>query len=177
MSRVGKLPVAVPQGVNAEFDGKVIKVKGKKGELTLPVTSAVIITIENGQIVVKPANDSKVARSMWGTTRANVKNMVQGVTDGFTKVLEAKGVGYRMAVNGRALSMSLGFSHEIRYAIPAGIEMVVDKQTNLTITGFNKQLVGEVAAQIRKLRKPEPYKGKGIRYSGEYVPMKEGKKK
>ena len=177
MSRVGKLPVELPQGVSVEFDGKQIKVKGKKGELLLPVTQAVVVTVENNQIVVKPANDSKVSRSMWGTTRANVRNMVVGVTTGFTKILEVKGVGYRLAVAGRYLSMTLGFSHEVRYTIPAGIEMSVDKQTILTITGMNKQLVGQVASEIRALRKPEPYKGKGFRYQGEYVPMKEGKKK
>lgn len=177
MSRVGKLPVSLPQGVTAGYDGKVVNVKGAKGELQLPITSAVIVTIENNEIVVKPANDSKVSRAMWGTTRANVRNMVVGVTTGFTKVLDVKGVGYRLAVTGRFLSLTLGFSHEVRYAIPEGIEMSVDKQTILTISGVSKQLVGQVASEIRALRKPEPYKGKGIRYQGEYVPMKEGKKK
>jgi large subunit ribosomal protein L6 len=177
MSRVGKLPVALPQGVTAEFNGKTMTVKGKKGQLSLPITSAVNVKVENNEIVVQPANDSKVSRAMWGTTRANVRNMVVGVTDGFTQVLEVKGVGYRLAVAGKALSLSLGFSHEVRYAIPEGIEMSVDKQTILTISGINKQLVGQVAAEIRELRKPEPYKGKGVRYQGEYVPMKEGKKK
>ncbi len=177
MSRVGKLPVALPQGVTAEFNGKTMTVKGKKGQLQLPITSAVNVTVENNEILVKPANDSKESRAMWGTTRANVRNMVMGVTEGFTRVLEVKGVGFRLAVAGKYLSLSLGFSHEVRYAIPEGIEMSVDKATILTITGIDKQLVGQVASEIRELRKPEPYKGKGVRYQNEYVPMKEGKKK
>lgn len=177
MSRVGKLPVAIPSGVTVEHTGQHITAKGKKGELSLGLTGAVTVEVQNGEVVVTPANDSKESRSMWGTTRANISNMVQGVSEGFSKTLEVNGVGYRCAVQNNLLTISLGFSHEVKYVLPKGVEASVDKQTVITLSGADKQKVGQVASEIRALRKPEPYKGKGVRYQGEYVRMKEGKKK
>lgn len=177
MSRVGKLPVALPSGVSASIADKAITIKGAKGQLTLNLTNDVDVKVENNEVSVQPSSDSKRSRAMWGTTRSNINNMVQGVTEGFSRTLEVKGVGFRAAMQGQLLSLNLGFSHEIRVAIPQGIEVKVDKQTIVTISGIDKQLVGQVASEIRALRKPEPYKGKGVRFSDEYVPMKEGKKK
>ncbi len=177
MSRVGKLPVVLPSGVSAAIANGAIQIKGAKGQLTLALTSDVDVKIESNVVLVSPVNDSKRSRSMWGTTRANINNMVKGVTDGFSRTLEVKGVGFKASVQGELLALSLGFSHEVRFAIPQGIEVKVDKQTIVTISGVNKQLVGQLASEVRALRKPEPYKGKGVRYAGEYVPMKEGKKK
>ncbi len=177
MSRLGKLPVAIPEKVEVALADAEVKVKGPKGELTATITGDVNVSIDDGQVWVKPANDGKRARAMWGTTRSNIFNLVQGVSEGFTKTLELNGVGYRCALQNNVLTLSLGFSHEIKYIIPEGIECKVDKQTTIIISGANKQLVGEVAATIRKLRKPEPYKGKGVKYSDEIIRRKEGKKK
>lgn len=179
MSRVGKYPVAIPDGVTVEVKNQAVLVKGKKGELRQPFTRDVNVEVKDKEVLVTPRNKAeKRSRAMWGLTRSLVNNMVEGVSSGFSKVLEAKGVGYRVGVQGSLLSLSLGYSHEIKYAIPDGIEIVADSKNNiLTINGFDKRLVGQVAAEIRSLRKPEPYKGKGVRYKDEYVRMKEGKKK
>lgn len=176
MSRLGKLPVEIPASVQVELSKVACTVK--KGNVTLStlISGDVNVTVDDGKIWVKPANDSKRARTMWGTVRSNINNLVQGVSQGFTKTLEIKGVGYRAAVAGNILSLSLGFSHEIKYVVPQGIEVKVDKQI-ISISGANKQKVGQVAAELRALRKPEPYKGKGVRYTDEHVRMKEGKKK
>ena len=177
MSRLGKLPVAFTDKVTVALNSDHILVKGPKGELKTVVTGDVNVEINDGKVWVKPANDSKRSRAMWGTVRANVNNLVKGVTDGFTKVLEINGVGYRAAVVKNVLTLTLGFSHEVKYIVPAGITITVEKQTVVTITGADKQKVGQVAAEIRSLRKPEPYKGKGVKYSDEKVRRKEGKKK
>lgn len=177
MSRVGKLPVPIPGGVTVEHKGRRITIKGKKGELALPLTADVKVEVKDGAVTVQPADDGKRSRAMWGTTRANVSNMMKGVSEGFVKTLEVNGVGYRAAVQKNMLSLSLGFSHEIKYVLPQGVEAQVDKQTTIILSGADRQKVGQVAAEIRELRKPEPYKGKGVRYQGEYVRMKEGKKK
>lgn len=181
MSRLGKLPVTIPEKVEVALVDSEIKVKGPKGELTTYITGDVNISVDDGQVWVKPANDGKRARSMWGTVRSNIDNLMLGVTAGFSKTLELHGVGYRCAlanVKGRnILTLSLGFSHEIKYVMPEGIECKVEKQTVIEISGADKQKVGEVCATIRKLRKPEPYKGKGVRFAGEKIRRKEGKKK
>lgn len=177
MSRTGKLPIAVPSSVNVTLASDKITVKGKQGELSAPLTNDVTVTFTDGKISVQPANDSKRARAMWGTVRSIVNGMVHGVDQGFTKTLEILGVGYRSSVTGNVLAMSLGYSHEIRYVIPAGIKITTPKPTTIEITGADKQRVGQVAAELRQLRKPEPYKGKGVRYSDERVRRKEGKKK
>lgn len=176
MSRLGKLPVEIPAQVQVELSKDKCTVK--KGNVTLStlITGEVQVTVDDGKVWVKPANDSKRARTMWGTVRSNIRNLMIGVSEGFTKTLEIKGVGYRAAVAGNILSLSLGFSHEIKYVVPQGVEVKVDKQ-NIIISGANKQQVGQVAAELRALRKPEPYKGKGVRYADERVRMKEGKKK
>lgn len=176
MSRLGKLPVEIPAQVQVELSKDTCTVK--KGNVTLStlITGEVQVTVDDGKVWVKPANDSKRARTMWGTVRSNIRNLMIGVSEGFTKTLEIKGVGYRAAVAGNILSLSLGFSHEIKYVVPQGVEVRVDKQ-NIIISGANKQQVGQVAAELRALRKPEPYKGKGVRYIDERVRMKEGKKK
>jgi large subunit ribosomal protein L6 len=176
MSRVGKYPVPVPQGVTVELKEDSITVKGKKGELSSRILGNVKVTYQDNQIAVAPVDESKFARSMWGTTRANIRNLIIGVTDGFTVELELQGVGFKVAQKAKILILSLGFSHEIYYMLPDGVEAKVDKNI-ITLTSSSKQLVGQVAAQIRALRKPEPYKGKGVRYVGEYVRIKEGKKK
>lgn len=177
MSRIGKLPITVPQGVQVEIKDRLVTVKGQKGQLEQKIVGEVTVTLNNGEIKVDPANDSKRARSMWGMSRTLINNMITGVTDGFTKRLEIRGVGFRAAVEGKILSLSLGYSHEIKYAIPEGISIVAEKPTLLVISGADAQKVGQVAALIRSLRKPEPYKGKGVRYEDERVIMKEGKKK
>lgn len=177
MSRTGKLPIPVPSSVNVTLASDKITVKGKQGELSAPLTNDVTVTFTDGKITVQPANDSKRARAMWGTVRSIVNGMVHGVDQGFTKTLEILGVGYRSSVTGNVLAMSLGYSHEIRYVIPAGIKITTPKPTTIEITGADKQRVGQVAAELRQLRKPEPYKGKGVRYSDERVRRKEGKKK
>lgn len=177
MSRIGKLPIAVPAGVQVEVKDRTVSVKGKNGQLETKFTNEVAVTFDNGQITVKPANDTQRSRAQWGLHRTLIKNMITGVTEGFTKRLEIRGVGYRAAVDGKILTLALGFSHEIKMAIPAGITIVAEKPTVLVISGADAQKVGSVAANLRALRKPEPYKGKGVRYEDEKVIMKEGKKK
>ncbi|MBV8061330.1 MAG: 50S ribosomal protein L6 [Alphaproteobacteria bacterium] len=177
MSRVGKYPVALPQGVSAEIKGDQIAVKGKNGTLSLAIPDEVEVQVADSKVAVAMRHDTNRARVLWGTTRNNIKNMVQGVTEGFKIVLEIEGVGFRAAIAGKDLVLQLGFSHEIKYPIPEGISMKVDKQTVVTITGNEKQRVGQVAAEIRGMKKPEPYKGKGIKYEGERIRRKEGKKK
>jgi large subunit ribosomal protein L6 len=177
MSRVGKHPVALPQGVTAEVKDGTITVKGKLGTLSLPVHSDVEVGLADNQVTVAPKSKTAQARMMWGTTRNNVANMVKGVSEGFKQVLEIEGVGFRAAVQGKDLVMQLGFSHEVRYPMPAGIEIKAEKPTVVSISGFDRQKVGQVAAEIRSMKKPEPYKGKGIKYAGERIRRKEGKKK
>ncbi len=177
MSRLGKLPVAVPDKVTVAVNSDHILVKGPKGELKTVVTGDVNIEVTDGKVWVKPANDSKRSRAMWGTVRANVNNLVKGVTDGFTRTLEITGVGYRAAIANNVLTMTLGYSHEIKYIVPAGVTVTVEKQTVIHITGADKQQVGQVAAEVRAMRAPEPYKGKGVKYSDEKIRRKEGKKK
>lgn len=177
MSRLGKLAVAVPEKVEINLQDNAVVVKGPKGELSTTITGDVTVSVDNGEIWVKPANDSQRARSMWGTVRSNISNLVIGVTEGFTKQLETNGVGYRSSVNGNVLSLSLGYSHEIKYFLPEGVSGEVDKGGVITLSGADKQKVGQVASEIRALRKPEPYKGKGVKYVGEYIRRKEGKKK
>ncbi|MFC4234870.1 50S ribosomal protein L6 [Thalassospira xianhensis] len=177
MSRVGKNPVVVPNGVTITLTEEQISAKGKLGELRLPLTSDVTVSQDDNQITVKPANDTKRARALWGTTRANIANLVTGVSDGFTKKLEITGVGYRAQVQGNKLVLQLGFSHDVEMEIPAGLNVVAEKPTLIAISGADKQLVGQFAANARGWRGPEPYKGKGVRYEGEYILRKEGKKK
>jgi large subunit ribosomal protein L6 len=177
MSRIGIKPVEVIEGVTINIDGKNLTAKGSKGELNLTINDAVIVTLEESQVIVKPANDTQEAHALWGLSRSLIQNMVEGVSKGYTKELELQGVGYRAQVQGKVLKMNLGFSHDINYNIPEGIEIKTPKPTEITISGIDKQKVGQVAAEIRKYRKPEPYKGKGVRYVGEYIRRKEGKKK
>ena len=177
MSRVGKNPVAVPAGVEVVLADGQISVKGKLGKFDYPLPDEVTVTREDGQIVVAPANDGAKARALWGTTRANISNMVTGVSQGFTKVLEITGVGYRAAVQGKTLNLQLGFSHDVLFPIPDGITIKCEKPTTVEVSGADKQQVGQVCAKIRGYRPPEPYKGKGVRYSTEQIRRKEGKKK
>ncbi|GJD87606.1 50S ribosomal protein L6 [Methylobacterium hispanicum] len=177
MSRVGKKPVPVPSGVTATVDGQTVKMKGQKGELQFVVPALVDVAFEDGAVSVQPKNQSKEARSLWGTSRAQVANLVEGVSKGFEKKLEITGVGYRAAMAGKALKLSLGYSHDIEYEIPAGITIVTPKPTEIVISGIDRQRVGQVAAEIRDYRGPEPYKGKGVKYAGEFIFRKEGKKK
>jgi len=177
MSRLGKLPVAIPEKVTVNVGGNAITVKGPKGELQTLVNSDVVVSVTDGKVWVKPANESLRSKAMWGTVRANVKNLVEGVTNGYKKQLDINGVGYRAAAQGQILTLALGYSHEIKYFIPAGITVTVEKQTTIHLAGPDKQKLGQVAAEIRALRGPEPYKGKGIKYSTETIRRKEGKKK
>ncbi|OIN85992.1 MAG: 50S ribosomal protein L6 [Alphaproteobacteria bacterium CG1_02_46_17] len=177
MSRVGKNPVAVPNGVTVDLKEQDIKVKGPKGEMTLAVHPKVSVSIENGAITVAPNTKDLESRALWATMQRRIANMVQGVTEGFSKNLEIEGVGYRCNLQGKELVLQLGFSHDVRYAIPEGITIAVEKQTQIKISGIDKEQVGQVAAEIRGYRPPEPYKGKGVRYAGEYILRKEGKKK
>jgi large subunit ribosomal protein L6 len=177
MSRVGKNPVAVPQGVEVKVDGLTVRAKGKRGEQSATFTDDVVLTLDGGQVTVKPTSGSKQARMMWGTARNTIKNMVRGVNEGFKSELEINGVGYRANVEGKTLVLQLGYSHDVRYPMPQGIEIKVEQQRAVTVTGANKQQVGQVAAEIRGFRPPEPYKGKGIKYKGETILRKEGKKK
>jgi large subunit ribosomal protein L6 len=177
MSRVGKHPVAIPDGVDVQIAGQIISAKGKLGKLELPINDRVEVKIEDKEVWVRPADDSKRARQMWGTMRSLVHNIVTGVSQGFTVNLEIAGVGYRAAVEGKTLNLQLGYSHDIKYPIPAGVEIKCERPTAITISGADRQQVGQVAAEIRAYRKPEPYKGKGIRYAGETILRKEGKKK
>ena len=177
MSRVGKKPVPVPSGVTATVDGQTVKVKGTKGELSFLVPEEVSVALENGAVSVNPRDGSKTARAKWGMSRAQVANLVEGVTKGFEKRLEINGVGYKAAVAGKVLKLSLGYSHDIDYAIPAGITITTPKPTEVVVAGIDKQKVGQTAAEIREFRGPEPYKGKGVKYSDEFIFRKEGKKK
>ena len=177
MSRIGKKPVAIPAGVTAKLDGQSIAVKGAKGELKFDAPAEVVIKIEGNVIHVNPINQEKRSRAMWGTTRARVQNLVVGVTKGFEKKLEINGVGYKAAVAGKNLQLSLGFSHDVLYPIPAGVSITTPKPTEVTITGIDKREVGQIAAEIRAFRGPEPYKGKGVKYVDEFIFRKEGKKK
>jgi large subunit ribosomal protein L6 len=177
MSRIGKKAVPVPAGVTASVSGQLVSVKGPKGELKHTLNDFVTATMGPDGIKVDPIDKTKLARSSWGMSRTMVKNLIDGVTTGFTKSLEINGVGYRAAVQGKVLQLNLGYSHDVNYEIPAGIEIKTPKPTEITITGIDKQRVGQVAAEIRDWRGPEPYKGKGIKYAGEYIFRKEGKKK
>ena len=177
MSRIGKKPVAVPAGVTANIEGRVLSVKGPKGTLTLQLADEVSYEINDGGISVQPVNDSKRSRSFWGMQRTLVQNLITGVTDGYSKQLQITGVGYRANVQGKNLKLQLGYSHDVDYAIPEGITIATPDQTTVNISGIDKQKVGQVAAEIRRWRKPEPYKGKGIKYAGEFIFRKEGKKK
>lgn len=177
MSRIGKRPVAIPSGVTANLDGAEISVKGPKGTLTLAKDPLVTYEMVEGGISVKPVDNSKRARAFWGMQRTMVQNLVTGVTDGFSKKLLINGVGYRANVQGKKLKLQLGFSHDVDIDVPAGIEIKTPDQTTVEISGIDKQQVGQLAAEIRRWRKPEPYKGKGIKYDGEYIFRKEGKKK
>jgi large subunit ribosomal protein L6 len=177
MSRIGKKPVAVPSGVTANVEGQNVKVKGPKGALSFLVPDEVSVKLEDGKVQVDPRNETKRARSMWGTSRTMVANLVTGVTKGFERKLEITGVGYRAAVQGKNLQLALGYSHDVVYPIPEGIQIATPKPTEISITGIDSQKVGQVAAEIRGFRPPEPYKGKGVKYAGEYIFRKEGKKK
>ena len=177
MSRIGKKPVSVPQGVTANVDGQTVTAKGPKGELKFVVNDEVLVKLENGEIAVEPRDQSKTARSKWGMSRTQIVNILTGVKDGFERKLEINGVGYRAAMQGKNLQLSLGFSHEVVYEAPEGITLATPKPTEITVSGIDKQKVGQVAAEIREYRKPEPYKGKGVRYEGEKIVRKEGKKK
>jgi large subunit ribosomal protein L6 len=177
MSRIGKKAVAVPQGVTANVEGQKVKVMGPKGALEVVLHDDVMPKMENGGVVVVPRVETKRARAMWGLSRSLVNNLVTGVTKGFEQRLEISGVGYRAAVQGKKLQLLLGFSHEVNYAIPEGIAIVAPRPTEIVVTGIDRQKVGQVAAEIRAFRPPEPYKGKGVKYAGEYIFRKEGKKK
>lgn len=177
MSRIGKNPVPVPAGVDVKLEGRDLDVKGKLGQLSMRFVDDVEVEMVDGQITVKPVGSSKKARMMWGMQRTLAANLVQGVSEGFVRDLEITGVGYRAQVQGKVLNLSLGYSHDVLYDIPEGIEIKCEKPTSIRVSGIDKQRVGQVAAEIRAWRPPEPYKGKGVRYSDEYVVRKEGKKK
>ncbi|WP_332681589.1 50S ribosomal protein L6 [Bosea sp. (in: a-proteobacteria)] len=177
MSRIGKKPIPVPAGVTANVAGQEVKIKGAKGEMSFVVPDDVSVALDNGAIAVQPRSQSKRARSLWGTSRARINNLVIGTTAGFEKKLEINGVGYKAAVTGKILKLSLGYSHDIDYPIPAGVAIVTPKPTEIVISGIDKQVVGQTAAEIRDYRGPEPYKGKGVKYAGEFIFRKEGKKK
>jgi large subunit ribosomal protein L6 len=177
MSRIGKKPVAIPTGVSATIEGGQLSVKGPKGTMVLPLRDEISYTLEDDGISVQPANATKQARAFWGMQRTLVQNLITGVTEGFTKTLLITGVGYRAAAQGKNLKLQLGYSHDVDFAIPEGIEIKTPDNTTIHITGNDKQQVGQVAAEIRRWRKPEPYKGKGIKYAGEFIFRKEGKKK
>jgi large subunit ribosomal protein L6 len=177
MSRVGKNPVAIPSGVQIELSGETLTAKGRLGNLSVAIANEVTATVADGQVTIAPKDASKRARAMWGTTRALVNNMITGVANGFTRNLEINGVGYRAAVQGSALNLQLGYSHDINYPIPKDVKIACERPTAITITGADRQRVGQVAAEIRAFRPPEPYKGKGIKYAEEVIRRKEGKKK
>ena len=177
MSRIGKVPVPLPGGVTATVEGAVLSVKGPKGTLTMPLADDIAYDVKSDEIGVTPANDTKRARAFWGMHRTLVANLVTGVSEGFTKVLEITGVGYRAAAQGRNLRLQLGYSHDVNIAVPEGLEVKTPDPTTVEISGTDRQKVGQLAAEIRRWRKPEPYKGKGIKYRGEYIFRKEGKKK
>ncbi|MAU41564.1 MAG: 50S ribosomal protein L6 [Kordiimonas sp.] len=177
MSRIGKKPIELPAGVDAKLEGRDLTVKGPKGELNMQFVDEVDVNFEDNKITVLPVNNGKLARSMWGMQRTLVDNIVTGVTEGFSKTLEINGVGYRAALKGKDLQLQLGYSHDVIFPIPEGIDVKCPDQTTVVISGIEKQKVGQVAAEIREWRKPEPYKGKGIKYADEYIFRKEGKKK
>jgi large subunit ribosomal protein L6 len=177
MSRIGKKPVSLPSGVTAQVNGQEVKVKGPKGELKHVLADAMVAKLDKDGIEVAMREDTKEARAMWGMSRTMVANLIAGVTEGFTRRLEITGVGYRAAVQGQNLQLQLGYSHDIVFPIPQGIQVACPKPTEIVVTGIDKQKVGQVAAEIRRFRPPEPYKGKGIRYAGEFILRKEGKKK
>lgn len=177
MSRIGKKPVAVPSGVTASVDGQTVRVKGPKGELSFVVNDEVLVKMEDGGIKVDPRDQSKVSRSKWGMSRTMISNILTGVDKGFEKRLEINGVGYRASMQGKNLQLALGFSHDVVYEVPQGITVAVPRPVEIIVTGIDKQQVGQVAAEIREYRGPEPYKGKGVKYAGEKIVRKEGKKK
>ena len=177
MSRIGKRPVALPSGVTATVESGILAVKGPKGTLSLQMVDDINYDVQEGGISIQPANDTKRARSFWGMQRTLVQNLVTGVTEGFTKTLEITGVGYRAAAQGKNLRLQLGYSHDVNIPVPDGIEIKTPDPTTVEISGIDRQRVGQIAAEIRRWRKPEPYKGKGIKYRGEYIFRKEGKKK
>jgi large subunit ribosomal protein L6 len=177
MSRVGQKPVAIPDGTEIQIADQLVRAKGKRGERSVTLPREVEVSQADNLIWVKPRSESKRARAMWGTSQSMVSNLVTGVTDGYSKTLEITGVGYRATMQGKTLNLQLGYSHDINYPIPEGIEIKCENQTTIEVSGADKQAVGQVAAEIRAFRKPEPYKGKGIRYRGEQILRKEGKKK
>ncbi len=177
MSRIGNKAVAIPSGVTANVEGQTVKVKGPKGAMQVVLHDDVVVVMDKGAVKLDPRSESKRARSMWGTSRTLVANLVAGVTKGFEEKLEITGVGFRAAVQGRSLNLQLGFSHDVNFPIPEGITIATPKPTEIVVTGIDKQKVGQVAAEIRGFRPPEPYKGKGVKYAGEYIFRKEGKKK
>lgn len=177
MSRIGKKAVPVPSGVTVNISGQHVAVKGPKGELKFSLVEHVTAKLDGAAVDVQPRDQSKAARSAWGMSRTMVANMVKGVTEGYSRNLEITGVGYRAAVQGKELQLQLGYSHDVKYAIPEGITVVTPKPTEIVVSGVDKQRVGQVAAEIRSYREPEPYKGKGVKYAGEYIFRKEGKKK
>ena len=177
MSRIGKKPVELPKGVTAEVKGQTVEVKGPKGTRSFTATDDVTLTLDEGKVTVTPRGSSKRARQQWGMTRSMVENLATGVSTGFRKELEIQGVGYRANMQGKVLKLALGYSHDVNFEAPEGVTIIAPKQTEIVVEGIDQQLVGQVAANIREWRKPEPYKGKGIRYKGEQVFRKEGKKK
>ena len=177
MSRVGKKEIVIPEGVEVHVSDAMVAVKGPKGELTAQLHEQVAVETKEQHIIVTPRQENQEARSLWGLTRSLINNLIVGVTEGFEKKLELNGVGYRAQLQGKTLKLSLGFSHDINFALPEGVEVAVPSPTEITVSGIDKQKVGQVAAEIRSYRTPEPYKGKGVRYEGEYVFRKEGKKK
>ena len=177
MSRIGKHPIPIPDGVTVEISGRQVTAKGKLGELHVTLMEEVVVKRDGDQIVVRPRDDSDRAQQMWGTARSVVNNLVTGVAEGFTRNLEINGVGYRAQLQGKDLVLQLGFSHEVRYPVPEGITVQCPDQTHISVSGADKQRVGQTAAEIRAFRPPEPYKGKGIKYADEYILRKEGKKK
>ena len=177
MSRIGKKPVSVPKGVTAKIDGQTVHAKGPKGELAVSLGDQVSVAMTDAGVAIEPREETKFARALWGLSRTMVNNIFRGVTEGFEERLEINGVGYRAQVQGQNLELALGYSHEVKYPIPAGIKIATPKPTEIVISGIDKQQVGQVAAEIRRWRPPEPYKGKGVKYVGEYIFRKEGKKK
>jgi large subunit ribosomal protein L6 len=177
MSRIGKKPVRVPQGVTASVEGQTVTAKGPKGELKFVVNDEVLVKMGNGEIAVEPRDETKAARAKWGMSRTQIVNIIEGVKTGFEKRLEINGVGYRAAMQGKNLQLNLGFSHDVVYQTPQGVTIAVPKPTEIVVSGTDKQVVGQVAAEIRKYRGPEPYKGKGVKYADEKIVRKEGKKK
>ena len=177
MSRIGKKPIAAPSGVTVSVEGQTVKAKGPKGELDFVVNELCSVALENNEVTVKPVDNSKTARAMWGMSRTRIANMLEGVANEFTKSLKLEGVGYRAQMKGNSLNLALGYSHEIDYPAPDGVKIATPKPTEIVITGIDKQKVGQAAAEIRAFRPPEPYKGKGVRYVDEYIFRKEGKKK